>query len=329
MEPDLLSEILRRFAAHHPELFRSWFSDIRVSRLDRGVLQLAVRNAAQHRYLFQKCAPAFIESAQAVSGNLIGVDFHVADDESLNEDWKVAPPFLSRPLRSDFTFEEFVVGSENRLAHGAAAAIANEAASQFNPLFLYGAGKLGKTHLLQAVCHAAVPHNANRCYVTGGEFSNAVIQAVERCEEHVLREEATTWDLLAFDGAQHLIERPRTQEMLFEVLNAMMNRGARVIATSDRAPGELTDISERLRSRFSCGLVLELAPPCLETRMAIIRRLRERHGLTVSDETAFRLAERSSDPAVNLEEELLRLETANHSKLQVIANPPIQRSTSA
>jgi chromosomal replication initiator protein len=178
------------------------------------------------------------------------------------------------PLNKNYTFANFVVGPSNRLCHAAAVAVAESPGSAFNPLFMHGSVGLGKTHLLQAVCHAVLEREpgTNILYLSCETFTNHFISAVEKGNLEEFRNRYRHVDLLLIDDIQLLADKERTQEEFFHTFNTLYNSGKQIVLSSDSPPKDIPTLRERLVSRFRWGLVASLEPPSVETRMAIVRR---------------------------------------------------------
>src|SRR5690606_8521775 len=206
------------------------------------------------------------------------------------------PDFVStmRTLELDprFTFEAFIVGEGNRLACAAARRVAESPGSTYNPLFIYSASGLGKTHLVTAIGQYArrVLPELRIVYDTLEHFMEAVMAAIEEGERESFREQLGEIGLLLLDDVQFLAGRHRTQEELLRAWDTITSRGGQVVLTSDRPPHEIDGLDERLLSRFAGGLIVDVGPPDYETRVAIVRRKAEERGQTLADGVAEALA---------------------------------------
>ncbi len=173
-------------------------------------------------------------------------------------------------LLPKYTFEAFVVGSGNRMAHAAAMAVAEMPAERYNPLFLYGGSGLGKTHLLHAIGNAVKQRGMSCRYVTSETFTNELISAIRSQSQESFRNKYRYVDVLLMDDAQFIAGKESTQEEFFHTFNALHGANKQIVLTSDRAPKMMVTLEDRLRSRFEWGLMVDIAPPDLETRMAIL-----------------------------------------------------------
>jgi chromosomal replication initiator protein len=175
-------------------------------------------------------------------------------------------------LNPRYTFEAFVVGSGNRMAHAAAMSVAEMPADRYNPLFLYGGSGLGKTHLLHAIGHAARRRGLQVCYVTSETFTNELIGSIRSQSTDDFRGKYRHVDMLLMDDVQFIAGKESTQEEFFHTFNALHGSNKQIVVTSDRPPKLMVTLEDRLRSRFEWGLMTDIAPPDLETRMAILQQ---------------------------------------------------------
>ncbi len=179
---------------------------------------------------------------------------------------------VSDGLNPRYTFEAFVVGSGNRMAHAAAMSVAEMPADRYNPLFLYGGSGLGKTHLLHAIGHAARRRGLQVCYVTSETFTNELIGSIRSQSTDDFRGKYRHVDMLLMDDVQFIAGKESTQEEFFHTFNALHGSNKQIVVTSDRPPKLMVTLEDRLRSRFEWGLMTDIAPPDLETRMAILQQ---------------------------------------------------------
>lgn len=192
-------------------------------------------------------------------------------------------------LNSNYTFDTFVVGSNNRFAHSASLAVAESPGEAYNPLYIYGGPGLGKTHLMHSIGHFILEKNPNAkiIYVTSEEFTNEVIESIRSGNAAAMnkfREKYRTIDVLMIDDVQFIIGKESTQEEFFHTFNALHSAGKQIILTSDKPPKEMETLEERIRSRFEWGLMADIGTPDYETRMAILRKKIEADEMHLSDD---------------------------------------------
>ncbi len=213
----------------------------------------------------------------------------------------------STALISRYTFDNYVVGSANRLAHAASLAVAERPAQAYNPLFLYGGVGLGKTHLLHAIGNHCAQHRMNVLYVTSEEFTNDLIDAIRSHTTPSFREKYRQIDVLLIDDIQFIAGKESTQEEFFHTFNSLHGQEKQIVISSDRPPKALVTLEERLRSRFECGLTADIQPPDFETRVAILRSKSERMGRVIPDEIVETIAQRVQSNIRELEGSLTRV----------------------
>ena len=212
-------------------------------------------------------------------------------------------------LNSKYTFETFVIGSSNRFAHAAAVAVAEAPAKAYNPLFIYGDSGLGKTHLLHAIGHYAqtLYSGLKVRYVSSEEFTNDFINMIRDGKQDGFRRRYRDVDVLLVDDIQFLENKEGTQEEFFHTFNTLHNASKQIVISSDRAPKRLVTLEDRLRSRFEWGLLTDVQPPELETRIAILRRKAIQEGLNAPPEVLEYIASRISTNIRELEGALIRV----------------------
>ena len=197
-------------------------------------------------------------------------------------------------LNPNYTFEKFVVGPCNRLAHATALAVSENPGGAYNPLFIHGNVGLGKSHLLQAICHTITKRNpqARVLYLSCEEFTNSFIQAIQTNSLDEFRNLHRHVDVLVIDDIQFLANKDKTQEEFFHTFNSLKDLQKQIVLSSDRSPVEIPTIEERLVSRFKWGLVAEIEAPCFETRVAIVRRKAKGRSIDLADDVSCYIAER-------------------------------------
>ncbi|TVQ54393.1 MAG: chromosomal replication initiator protein DnaA [Phycisphaerales bacterium] len=197
-------------------------------------------------------------------------------------------------LSPDFTFDQFIVGPNNQLAHAAANAVARKPGRAYNPFFIYGGHGLGKTHLLQAICQQAMQlHNPMRIYyISCDGFMTQFMEAVQEGQMREFRHRFRNVDMLVIDDIHDLSKRGQTQEEFFHTFNALYQAGKQLVLSSDAPPDQIPDLEERLSSRFNSGLVASMLKPSFETRVAILKSKAKLQGLALSDDVASYMAAR-------------------------------------
>lgn len=212
-------------------------------------------------------------------------------------------------LNPKFTFENFVVGSSNQFAHAAARAVAEVLYTAYNPLFIYGGVGLGKTHLMHAIAHHIVSEKADIriCFVSTENFMNEMISCIRFDRMPQFRNKYRNMDVLMVDDIQFLSDKERTQEEFFHTFNALYDSRKQLVFSSDRYPKEISNLEERLRSRFEWGLLADIHPPDLETKVAILRKKAEMERINLPDDVSLFLAEKIRSNVRELEGSLIKL----------------------
>jgi chromosomal replication initiator protein len=212
-------------------------------------------------------------------------------------------------LNPNYTFDRFVVGPCNRLAHASALAIGENPGCAYNPLFVHGNVGLGKSHLLQAICHTVLRRDpkARVLYMSCEDFTNSFVQAIQTQQLGVFREHYRSADVLVIDDVQFLANKEKTQDEFFHTFNAIYDGQRQIVLSSDRPPIEIPTVEERLVSRFKWGLVAEVEAPCFDTRVAIVRRKAAGRGVELPEDVARFLAERVTSNIRELEGAVIKV----------------------
>ena len=265
-----------------PANFETWLKDTTLAEIDESRFRIAAPNGFARDWLDNRYRTLVSQTLARVVGGSVQVEFVVADapgpvpDQS-DEDGLTPPPASAGGntvnLNGRYAFGNFIVGSANRLAHAAALSVAERPGHAYNPLFLYGGVGLGKTHLMHAIGNAVAAKFPRKriLYATSEKFTNDFINSIREQKMEDFRNRYRRIDVLLIDDIQFIAERERTQEEFFHTFNAIHEAGKQIVLSSDRPPKAITTLEERLRSRFEWGLIADLTPPDLETRIAILR----------------------------------------------------------
>ena len=301
---------------NHPEICRHWFDEIEPVGVDGGTLSLLVREPVRRQYLQRTCLVQFTEAAQAITGRLLAVRF--VGDENI-ETVKPFGDFISvgapteldeqLVLSPDYTFETFVVGPGNRLAHAAAVAVSANLGGAYNPLFVHGGVGLGKTHVLQAVCQMVLKQKPGTRigYLSCQSFAEMFMACVKSGRMQDFRHRFRGLDVLVIDDIHFLSKREQSQEEFFHTFNTLYQSGKQIILSSDASPNDIPDLEERLVSRFNCGLVARVDRPCYETRVAILKSKAALINLVVPEDVCAYVAARIDSNIRELEGALTKV----------------------
>ena len=270
--------------------FNIWIAPLKYIKCENKLVTILVPNNQSQmvEYISKKYKSCFLSYISEMMGEMYDINFiHETDILENNDDNSVDNSNESKSellkqanLNIKYTFESFVVGSNNNMAHSACLAVAESPGKDFNPLFIYGGSGLGKTHLMNSIGHYIVEHNKNMkvLYVTSEDFTNEVIESIRlgnTSKMSKLREKYRNVDVLLIDDIQFIIGKQSTQEEFFNTFNALHSAGKAIIISSDKHPKEMDILDERFRSRFEWGLIVDIQPPVYETRVAILRKYAE------------------------------------------------------
>ncbi|MCP3903894.1 MAG: chromosomal replication initiator protein DnaA [Planctomycetes bacterium] len=328
--------ILAHLRKNHASLCRHWFDDIEPLEINDGTLKLLVRETVQLRYLRRCCIEQFQDAAQAVTNRLLAVRFvgesdlaeeqearrsEAATGHASGEMSKRAGPVLPDPasvplhedmlLSPDYSFENFIVGPGNRLAHAAAIAVASKPGKAYNPFFIHAGVGLGKTHLLQSICQTALRSNPsmNLYYISCNGFMTQFLEAVQAGQMSDFRHRFRNVDMLVIDDIHDLSRRDRTQEEFFHTFNCLYQAGRQLVLSSDAPPNEIPDLEERLISRFNCGLVAHIDKPCFETRVEIVKSKAALRSIQLPEDVASYVAAKIDTNIRELEGAIIKIQS--------------------
>ncbi len=296
--------------------YETWFGQARLLRLKDSSLVVSVPDSFTKGGIERRYRALVEKLASAACGREIQLTLEIANATQSTADPlpsvpKVPTPAQPRdtlPLNPDYTFAQFVRGGSNHLAYAASLAVAEAPGKAYNPLFIYGSVGLGKTHLLQAIGNFVVSSDLPRAvvYTTSERFAIELINAIRNNVTPDFREKYRRVDLLLIDDVHFLEGKEATQEELFHTFNELYGNEKQIVLSSDRSPQKLSGLQERLVSRFRWGLVADIQPPDLETRIAILREKASHRGLQVDDDILELIASRISSNVRALEGALVK-----------------------
>jgi chromosomal replication initiator protein len=296
--------------------YDTWVRDAEYLAYEDSTFIIGVRNAYARDWLEDRLLATVKRVLTGILGKTVDIRFVVWQGDPQEESIEPALPFQQLEpaaqqtvpsLNKRYTFDTFVVGAGNRLAHAAAQAVAESPARAYNPLFLYGGVGLGKTHLLHAVGHACIEAGLNVLYVSSEEFTNDLVNAIRAHNTALFRERYRRIDVLLIDDIQFIAGKESTQEEFFHTFNTLHGQDKQLVISSDRPPRSMVTLEERLRSRFEWGLTADIQAPDFETRLAILRSKAERAGRQVDDEILGAIAQRVQSNIRELEGALTRV----------------------
>jgi len=315
--------------------FTTWIKPVRYSHHDNDTVYLSVPTLFFKEWLEEHYAKVLTGALSVTTGSNIFVEFIVRENDAESETVRPEELIIQShhetgpgknpqledtftPLNSKYTFDLFVSGTGNQFAHAAAMAVANNPADTYNPLFIYGGVGLGKSHLLNAIGHT-IRNNAsekNVCYCSAEKFMYEMVNHLRLKKMDLFRNRFRSVDVLLIDDIQFISGKTGTQEEFFHTFNALYEAHKQIVITSDKFPREISDLEERLRSRFEWGLIADIQPPDLETKIAILKKKSEITRIVLPDDVIYFLAASDTRNIRELEGMLIRL--GAYSSLQGI-----------
>jgi chromosomal replication initiator protein len=299
----------------NPHSFATWFRPTRLEKLEGDHLTVRVPT----RLFCKRLTETYGQLLQAVLTEIgkpqTQLDFVCAESEPVQVAAPVSPQAkldfdaVTNQLNARYTFDSFIVGASNQFAHAAAVAVAEQPSKSYNPLFLYGGVGLGKTHLMQAIGHTLKRRNPalRLTYISAEKFTNEVIASIRFERMAGFRDRFRNMDVLMVDDIQFIATRERTQEEFFHTFNALYDQQKQIVISSDCPPKEISSIEERLRSRFEWGLIADIQPPDLETKIAILQKRADTERVQLPDDVAEYIARAIKSNIRELEGALTRL----------------------
>ena len=311
-----------------PVAINTWFADCEPIDIEDSRLILHTSSDFKRDIILKR----FGNTIKAALSDLFSCDFDLlvlAGDE-LKEYMDRAKAENALPEMDGYTFDRFIVGSSNKFAHAAALAVADKPGKNYNPLFIYGNSGLGKTHLLRAIGQAIYEKNpkAKIAYVKGDEFTNQMVKAIKEGTTEDFRTRYRNVDLFLVDDIQFIAGKEQTQNEFFHTFNNIYEAGNQIVITSDRPPMEMSLLDDRLLTRFEGGLMADIQPPDLETRMAITRNKASQLGLILSDEAVNYIAENITANIRQIEGVIKKLTAYKEILNEVITIDSVKRAIS-
>ena len=310
-----------------PQHFSTWIKPLKLVKIEQDMVYLEVPN----RFVLDWVKENYSKLIQKILSELSAVSYRLqfsvtgqardqlpkrnnvteADESPLTSNPKILTNNHTADLNLNrkYTFEEFVSGSSNQFAYAAAMAVANNPATTYNPLFIYGGVGLGKTHLVNAIGNAILKKSPQMriCYYTSEKFMNELINSLRYNRMDEFRNKFRSMDVLLIDDIQFIAGKERTQEEFFHTFNALYDSHKQIIVTSDKFPKDIPGLEERLRSRFEWGLIADIQPPDVETKLAILKMKAEQNSIKLPEDVALFLANSVCNNVRELEGYLIRI----------------------
>lgn len=299
--------------------FETWLKSTKLLSHQNSTVTIAAPNSFARDWLENYYVHLITGILTELTGQDLLIKFVVQQDRD-SDDFDLPAPIIQAKnsdnqeistgmLNPKYTFETFVIGSGNRFAHAASLAVAEAPAKAYNPFFIYGGVGLGKTHLMHAIGHYVLEHNpgAKVVYLSSEKFTNEFINSIRDNKAIDFRNKYRNVDVLLIDDIQFLAGKESTQEEFFHTFNTLHEESKQIVISSDRPPKEIPTLEDRLRSRFEWGLITDIAPPDLETRIAILRKKAKADGLDIPNEVMLYIANQIDSNIRELEGALIRV----------------------
>ncbi len=310
-----------------PQCFSTWIKPLKLVKIEQDMVYLEVPN----RFVLDWVKDNYSKLIQKILSELSAVTYRLqftVDSNAqknlpkrpTNEETIASPAIVKEKINNNsysadinlnrkYTFDEFVAGSSNQFAYAAAMAVANNPATTYNPLFIYGGVGLGKTHLVNAIGNAILKKSPHMriCYYTSEKFMNELINSLRYNRMDEFRNKFRSMDVILIDDIQFIAGKERTQEEFFHTFNALYESHKQIIVTSDKFPKDIPGLEERLRSRFEWGLIADIQPPDVETKLAILKMKAEQNSIRLPEDVALFLANSICNNVRELEGYLIRI----------------------
>jgi chromosomal replication initiator protein len=306
-----------------PQSFRTWIKPIKFVDSSGSTFTLEVPSEFHRNEITDRYIAVINDVINGITNDTFDIDFNIAEsqtDDSFTPvaDEQAQAPFSAEKLKnrpftngitSKYTFDNFVCGSSNEFAYAASQAVAEAPADKYNPLFIYGGTGLGKTHLMVAIANRILSQNpeAKICYYTSETFMNEMINCIRHKKMEEFRSKFRKADLLLIDDIQFMAGREGTEAEFFHTFNALYESHKQIVLTSDKFPKDIPGLEERLRSRFEWGLIADIQPPDVETKVAILKKKAELNRIELPDDVALLIGSSSASNIRELEGMLIRI----------------------
>jgi len=302
--------------------FETWIKPLKIISIDEQDARLAVPNRFFRDWLLDNYQQVIADSLRAATGRSYRIEFVISyekkhensvpsqaaekDSRQPGKSQRLHPLTFLNPL---YTFERFVIGASNQFAHATSVAVAEQPAKSYNPLFIYGGVGLGKTHLLNAIGLHTLTTNSdmNVVYVSAESFMNELINCIRFDKMPKFREKYRNIECLLIDDIQFIAGKERTQEEFFHTFNALHDSGKQIVVTSDKFPKEIPNLESRIRNRFEWGLIADIQPPEIETKVAIIEKKAQENNIKLPANVAYYIASSAESNIREMEGFLLRI----------------------
>ena len=298
-------------------VFDLWFKPIKISGIKDQAVTLEIPNRFFKEWIEDSYPSLIKDSLESVVGYPVTLKYRVEEKQDTTQQ-KIISQLENKRIRlankgiylnPKYTFDNFITGNSNQFAHAAAIAVAESPGKTYNPLFVYGGVGLGKTHLMHAIGNRVLngKHDFSVLYVSSEQFTNEVVSAIRHEKMSELKEKYRNLDLLLLDDVQFIANKTATQEEFFYTFNALYEKQKQIVISCDRPPKEISDVTDRLRSRFNMGLIADIQPPDIETKIAIIYKKAEMMGKNIPEDVIYYLASKIKSNIRELEGSLIRI----------------------